>query len=241
MHIAVCEDIQKDADRLCELLRQYLLESQLDTEISCFSSGDALLKCYRPGSYQILFLDVLMDGTNGMETARKIRQIDEDVTIIFVTVSKEFAIDSYMVGAAFYIVKPLDYADLCLALGRCRHLLRQYAKSISVAESRRLVNIRLRDVLYLESQRNDCVLYTTEGELRTRAPLSELESKLGGWPFLRCHRSFIVNLHWLEDMLNREFVLRGGTRVPISRAYSAAAQQQFQDYLLSFARKIHAG
>ena len=237
MNIAVCEDLQKDADELCTLIRQYCLENQLTAGISFFSSGEALLEKYEPEKYQILFLDILMDGTDGMETARKIRQIDNGVTIIFVTVSKEFAVESYMVDAAFYIVKPLDYGSLCLAMERCRNLLQQYAKSISVAESRHMVTVRLRDILYLESQRNDCVLYTCNGEIRTRAKLSELEVELGGWPFLRCHRSFIVNLNWLENMLDKDFVLRSGAKIPISRAYGTEAQREFRQYLISTAQQ----
>lgn len=237
MHIAICEDLQKDAEQLRLLLRQYCAEQQLDAEITCFSNSEALLSGYEPGKYQILFLDILMDGTNGMEAAQKIRQADWEVSIIFITVSREFAADSYLVDAAFYIVKPLDSASLDLAMQKCRHLLRQHAKSISVSEGRHTVSVRLRDILYLESQRNDCVLHTCSGEVRTRAKLSALEAALEGWPFLRCHRSFVINLQWLEDMLEEDFILQGSVRVPISRAYRAVAQQAFRQLLTSEARR----
>lgn len=237
MHIAVCEDLQQDADELCALLRQYCLEKQLDAQITCYPNGDALLEGYCPGKHHILFLDVMMEGTNGVETSQKIRALDDEVAIIFVTVSREFAVDSYLVDAAFYLVKPVEWTGLSQAMERCRHLLQQYARSISVAESRHMVTVRLRDLLYLESQRNDCVLYTCDGELRTRAKLSELEKELGGWPFLRCHRSFIVNLHWLEDMLDKDFLLRNGTRIPISRAYRLSSQTEFHHYLIEEARR----
>lgn len=237
MHIAVCEDLRDDAEQLCALLEQYGASNQLNMEITCFSSGEALLAQYQKGKYHIVFLDVFLEGKNGLETAAQIRRIDEDAALIFVTVSKEFAVDSYQVDAAYYLVKPLDAASLTLAMGRCRHLLQQYAKSITIAESRHMVHVKQRDILYLESQRNDCVLYTCNGEIRTRAKLSELEQELGGWPFLRCHRSFIVNLHWLEDMFDKDFVLRGGARVPISRAYGAVAQEEFNRFLISDARK----
>lgn len=235
MNIAVCEDLQKDAEQLYTLLRRYCSENQLEAKISLFASGEALLEQYQPGKFQLLLLDVIMNGVSGMDAARKIRQTDSEVTIIFITVSKEFAAESYMVDAAFYIVKPLDYESLCLAMEKCRHLLRQHAKSITIAESRRMVNVKLKDIIYLESQRNDCILHTCGGEIRTRAKLSELEAELGGWPFLRCHRSFIVNLNWLEDMLDKDFVLRGGDMVPISRAYSTKSQQGFRQYLISTA------
>lgn len=236
MQIAICEDVQKDDLALSALLNQYAGAYQLDITLTHFPHSDALLANYAPGAYQIIFLDILMAGTNGMEAARRIRQQDGDVTIIFITTSQDFAVDSYQVDAAFYLLKPVDYAALSQALEKCRYLLRQYAKSITVAESRHMVDIRLRDILYLESQRNDCVLHTTHGEIRTRAKLSELEGALGGRPFLRCHRSFVVNLHCLEDMEEKDFLLRGGVRVPISRAYAAAAQQEFRQFLLMQAR-----
>lgn len=241
MHIAVCEDLKKDAGALCALLRQYCEENQVAVEISCVPSAEALLEGYRPGMYHILFLDILLEGVNGVEAARRIRQMDQEVAIIFVTVSREFAVDSYTVDAAFYLVKPVDMGSLSQAMERCRHLLHQHVKSISVAESRHMVDVRLKDVLYVESQRNDCILHTCQGEIRTRAKLTELEEVLGGPPFLRCHRSFVVNLYWLADMLDKDFLLKTGVRVPISRAYGAASQEAFRQFLLTDARRGTGG
>ena len=239
LRIALCEDLRRDADQLRALLGEYCMEHQLDMKIDCFNGGEALLGQFQPGEYQILFLDILMDGTNGMETAHKIRQSDGEVTIIFVTVSEEYAVESYAVDASYYLVKPLNYENLSMALARCQHVLQQHAKFILVSEGRQTVRVRLRDIMYIESKRNDCILYTKDGEIRTRAKLSELEADLGGRPFLRCHRSFVVNLHSLSDILDNHFYLSNGSSVPISRAYRGSAQEAFRKYLITGARGHH--
>lgn len=236
MKIAICEDVQADADKLTALVRQYCAENLLEADIDCFASARSLLASYLPGSCQILLLDILMDGPSGMDAARAIRQVDPEVAIILVTASRDFAVESYLVDAAFYLVKPVDRDGLAQAMERCRSVLRQHAATISVLHNRKPVELRLRDILYLESKRNNCILYTRQGEISTRALLSAVEPSLGGLPFLRCHTSFIINLLWAEDMVERDFLLKNGAKIPISKAYLPAVQREFNRYLMDYAR-----
>ncbi|MDL2233201.1 LytTR family DNA-binding domain-containing protein [Ruminococcaceae bacterium OttesenSCG-928-L11] len=236
MRIAICEDMPQDRDRLMAVLAQYGAANQLEFTVDCYDSGEALLAAYQPGRYQILFLDILMDGLSGMEAAAGIRKLDEEAAIILTTVSREFAVDSYLVNAAFYLVKPVEYESLTLAMERCRHLIQLYAATITAFKNKKPIRLRLRDIRYLESQRNDCVIHTGDGEVRVRTLLSTLEPELGGLPFLRCHRSFIVNLRWVQDMLEQDFVMKNGVRVPISRMYLAAVRDRFDHYLVEEAR-----
>lgn len=229
MRIAICEDTPGDSERLKTLLEQYCTANQLDAEIDCYDSCEALLSLYRSGEYQILFLDILM-------TAAQIRHRDDEVAIIFVSVSREFAVDSYLVNAAYYLVKPVDARGLALAMERCRHVIQQHAASITVISNRRSVRLPLRDIMYLEAKRNDCIIYTSGGEVGTRLTLSSLDKELGGPPFLRCHRSFIVNLHWVQNIQERDFLMRNGSLVPISRTYSSFVQKQVVEYLKSGVR-----
>lgn len=231
LNIAICEDLPGDMNTLAELVRGYCDTAHMDAVIDCFESAEKLLESFQPGKYQIAFLDVLMDGINGMEAAQVIRQRDEEIAIVFITISPDFAVDSYLINASFYIVKPVTAPSLGLAMERCRPLLVQSDKFLSFTQNRRTVAIRHKDILFLETQRNDRIIYTVDGEYRIRKSLDALEDELGGVPFLRCHNSFIVNLRWVVDLNGRDFVLEDERRIPISKAYLASAQEQFGKYM----------
>ncbi|MDL2233701.1 LytTR family DNA-binding domain-containing protein [Ruminococcaceae bacterium OttesenSCG-928-L11] len=240
LNIAICEDLPGDMAALAQLLREYCDTMQLDTVIDCFESAEKLLEAFQPGKYQIAFLDVIMDGMTGMEAAQTIRRRDEEIAIIFITISPDFAVDSYLINATFYMVKPVSASGLAMAMERCRPLLAQRVKFLRFTQNRRTVAIRHKDILFLETQRNDRIIYTIDGEFRIRTSLDTLEQELGGVPFVRCHNSFLVNLRWVVDINGRDFVLQDNRRIPISKAYLASAQEQFDKYMFDEARgKIH--
>ena len=108
MNIAIIDDIASDAEQLKRIITSYFENRQIPTEIRYFSSAEALFDDYRPGNFQILFLDIYMDGITGMEAARRIRNQSDDCILVFVTTSSEFAVESYDVNAAYYLLKPFQ-------------------------------------------------------------------------------------------------------------------------------------
>ena len=124
MNIAIIDDIASDAEQLKRIITSYFENRQIPTEIRYFSSAEAFFDDYRPGNFQILFLDIYMDGITGMEAARRIRNQSDDCILVFVTTSSEFAVESYDVNAAYYLLKPFQPEKLCQNLDsfayRCR-------------------------------------------------------------------------------------------------------------------------
>lgn len=236
MKIAICEDRPEDLAALRSLVAQYCADQRVEADIDCFARGDRLIEHYRPGSYQMVFLDVMMPGITGMAAARAIREVDREVALIFVTVSPDFAAASYFLDAAFYLVKPITAENLAAAMKRCRGLIMENAKAVEITQGRRTVKARLRDITYIDSHRNDCVIHTPHDELRVRAPLASLEEKVGGLPFLRCHQSFLVNLDWVEDMHGKGFLMGNGVVLPISKSYYSHCKEQFNRYIAARTR-----
>ena len=233
MRIAICEDLKKDCDKLVLLLRDYLSLNSLDADIDVFNSGEDFLAAFAPGKYQILFQDIYLDkgGLNGMQAAEKVREADSDISIVFSTTSEEHGIASYKVDAAYYISKPLDEHELERALHKCRSQIDRFAKTVEIISDRQPVKIRMRDIFYAEVYAHNCVLHTVSGDVRTRIGLNALEEKLGGIPFIVCHRSYLVNLAHVGAMKKDEFVLKNGARVPISRTYAQAAQKSVNAFI----------
>jgi len=232
MRIAICEDLQKDRDRLTDLISDYINANGLEAEIDMFTSGEALLEAFLPGKYQMLFQDVYLDrnGINGVQATEKIRETDSEVSIIFTTTNSEIGPASYDVSAAYYIIKPVEKDNLRKAMDKCRVQLDRYAKTIEVTVNRQPTKIRLRDICYVEVFRHNTLLHMTTGEVKTSAAFSELSQILSGGSFLLCHRSFIVNFVHVANMQDKDFIMKNGVRVPISNTYLDEAKKTFQAY-----------
>lgn len=233
MRIAICEDRVEDAARLGKELSGYLARGDFDAAVEYFETGEAFLAAFEPGKYQIVFMDIYMaaGGLTGMQTAERLRERDPAAAVIFTTNTGEYGVAGYRV-AVYYILKPVDAGELTRAMEKCRAQIERFARTIVVTSNRRTVALRLRDILYIESQQRDCVFFTQAGEeIRAGMTMEAVLEKLGGAPFLRCHRSFIVGLSHVTDMQGQDFVVTGGARVPISRAFRGACAQAFRELI----------
>ncbi|MDL2233688.1 LytTR family DNA-binding domain-containing protein, partial [Ruminococcaceae bacterium OttesenSCG-928-L11] len=222
---------------LCEMLTRYQEEKQVAFDMTSFQNSDELMRSYEPGRFQILFMDIYMDGTNGMEAARKIRTLDQECALIFTTVSTEHALDGFAVRATHYLNKPLIYDEIEEAMSRCEEQVGLYAKSIELAANGMALRVRLRDIIYVEVFRKSCVLHTVKGDMTLNQRIDHLEEMLGGLPFLRCHRSYIVNLLHVRDVEEHHFVLSDGSRALIPIRSFAAMKKAFHDH--RFAQMAH--
>ena len=232
VRIAICDDVPEDRQRLMDVLSRYLDMHRLLADIDCFESGEAFLSAFAPGKYQIVFMDIYMDkkGLTGMETAEQIRLADRDAAVILTTTSKSHGIEGYKL-AVYYIVKPVEDAEFSHAMEKCREQIESFARTIDVISGRVTEQVRMRDILCAESQGRACVIRLHAGEIRANLSLDALCNMLGGFPFLRCHRSFVVNLVHTRDMRDNEFVLHNGQTVPISKSLKPATAKAFREYV----------
>ncbi len=217
MNIAVCEDCQTDSSALCDSLREYCDNHSYCADISVFSTGEALLRAFTPGSFTILFLDIFLPGCSGMDVAKSIRGIDRDCIIVFVTTSLDFAMEGFGVSAAGYVVKPVDREKIANVMYACRFALDRSSRIIELPISGMSVRVSVADLIYVEICNKEAVLYMKRGRLTTRFPLDQMENKLGGSPFLRCHRSFIINMNHVDDILDHDFLMCNGDVVPMRK------------------------
>lgn len=231
MHIAVCDDNERDLACLRELIANYAEHNSVTANIHCFSSGEALLGAFERGKYQILFQDIFMSGISGMQAAEQIRAVDRDIAIVLTTTSEEFGVASYAIDAAYYIVKPVTAEKLEKALARCRDIIRRHARYIEVIEDRQQVRLILREILFVEVVGKYCEINLAQRVVRARMRLEELAGLLGGSPFVRCHRSYIVNLNHVQQLQNRDCILPGGKLIPISRTHCAGLERALADFL----------
>lgn len=237
MLIGICDDQPGDRAALTAALQEILNRRRLEAEVRTFPSAEALLSAMERERFAICFLDIFMDGISGVAAARRIRQRNWSTAIVFTTTSRDFMADGFEVGAAHYLVKPFTSAALSAALDRCLYLAGEAERFIQITVDRGPRRLLISQLQYAESMNKACILHLAGEVLTTWLPLDELERQLDDPRFLRCQRSFLVNLDHVKDIKGNEFLIAGGDRVPIRREGRAAMKVRFEQYLFEKARR----
>ena len=228
--IAVCDDKNTDLESTAALCRQVLDNSDMLYDITLFHSGSELIGSVSKGeSYDIILLDMVMEGKDGMETARAVRSLDEDVFIIFASRNKELAIMGYEVSAVRYLAKPIDEIKLTEALLTCCSRIFD-GTNILVPTDQGKYRIALSDIQFIEASDRGTRFTLTNESFHSRLKLNEAEAMLHHSTFILCHRAYIVNLSHVRHLRRYEFRLKSGEVVPVSKGRYNDIRSRFTDY-----------
>ncbi len=155
-HIAVCDDLQRDREEICLVLKEELEAFDADARFIKFGSGNALLKAWEKKKidFHIVFLDIFMEGLDGIETARRLRASGYKEAIIFLTTTQDFAIEGYEVDAAGYLLKPLEKIKLRQLLKRL--FKREKPALIHCVRETRFIRLHRLRLCILKATETDC-------------------------------------------------------------------------------------
>lgn len=231
MNIAVVDDDAAENDALCTALNDWCSQNRTAARVCAFPSADAFLKGLAPGLWDLVFLDVYMPGTSGMEAAARLRALDEKCLIVFCTTSADSAVQSYRVRAFDYLLKPLCPGQVAEVMALACAALHNRSAYIEVKEGWSMVRIPLRDIIYTDYYNHYIHIHTRQRVIKTHLPFAEFSPLLLCFPqFLCCYRNCIVNMDAVRSLEPADFVMENGERVPIARAQRAALRQQYADY-----------
>ena len=234
MNIAIIDDIASDALELERIARSYFEEKHIPALIRHFSSAETFFEDYQPGKFQLLFLDIYMDGMTGMEAAHKIRNLSDNCILVFVTTSSEFAVESYDVNASYYLLKPFQPEKLHQILDSFRLKSDTESRYIEVISDRVPVRIPLHSILYADTFRNAVCLHTDAGPIRSYLTFHKFEELISGCNnFLSCYRGCIVNMDRIQEASEDGFLLDNGEIVQIRKRGSTAIRKAYLQYLFS--------
>lgn len=215
MKLALCEDDARDRALLRDAVSRWAERSGHPATFSEYDAAERLVEDVEGGveRFDALFLDILLSGMSGIEAARRVRAIDKRIPLVFLTVTAEYALDGYEVRASGYLMKPLDEMrlfrlldDLCAEPAPPR---------LAFREGSAWRYFDYRDIRYVESRNHAVIVHTADGEAhKGYGKLDDVEADLDDPRFLRCHRSYLVNMDHVADVRG-DFVLRDGSRVPI--------------------------
>ncbi|MBS6023427.1 MAG: response regulator transcription factor [Paeniclostridium sordellii] len=232
LNIVICEDEIEQQEILKDYLEQILNEINRKYEILIFNSGEALFNNY-PENIDIFLLDIQMDGLNGMEVARKIRQIDKkEVEIIFTTSLIEYIQEGYEVRAYRYLLKPIKLEDLKKHIILCIEELTKNKESyIAVNEKNNTCKVKISEITYIEIQKREMTIHTINEDYTINSSMSKLENELSKYNFYRCHKSFMVNIDFIKNIKQYIAILDNKEEVPISRYRFKETKYRFLSYL----------
>jgi len=227
-HIALCDDEAVFADDLSATVKGILDELCIPFTLDVFSSCEALWDVLRdkPDVYQLLLLDIMMSGMNGLELARTIRRQNDKVTIVFITSTPDFALQGYEVHAFHYLLKPISRKALKTILEHDSHHTAQLNTMI-VREGTVFRQLDFDKINFLETQGRKVAVYLGDKTILISGKLPEMENQLPKNRFVRCHQSFILNMDKVAELRYGEAVMNNGKRVPVSRSYLKMVQQCF--------------
>lgn len=229
--LAVCEDETENREALRALCEEILDELGVEHSVETFPSAEALESALSAGeTFDLLCLDILMDGKSGMELAREQREYDDRVSILFITSSEAHLKEGYAVRPIQYLFKPVRREELAQALKTDLTLCHQ-PRILTLRSAGRTVALPLEKVLYMESRNHSVEVYTADGPQTFWVSLSEVERQLPPGRFCRCHNSFLVNMEHIAEIDRREVTLSNGKKLPVSRGRYETAQNQFIRYL----------
>ena len=213
MKIAIVDDDVNDRELLIQLIKASLEHEAYALDITQFDSGESLLEAFEPEQFDICFLDIYMKKLNGMETARKLREISCNVPIVFLTASPDYAIESYEVQASGYLLKPFSEEKLKTLINRI--LKTDMKRRVAIKSKRQYRYPYTDEIMYIESDRHNVTLHLSDGsEIVTVDKLVELEKRINENRFLHCHQSYLVNMDFITDVKD-DFILSNGEIIPI--------------------------
>lgn len=216
--VAIIDDKVLDSDRLLNLLNNYFDNSQdYSIQAKVFATAFQFLDEFS-NNYDLLFLDINMPQMNGLELANKIREINNNIALIFVTNYASLAIDGYGVDALGFIVKPVKQIELNKVVDK---FLKRFEENI--ADRKLVIKIKsgyqtlyLSQIKYIEVNVHDIFIYTTQGTFKTRGTLKLIEKELSSPKIEKCSNCFLINLDYVESIMKDDIII-DGKRIKIAR------------------------
>ena len=231
--IAVVEDSADDLSNCLSLLNRYSKEKNISFDIQTFASGDAFLMRFK-SQYDFIILDINLSAMNGIDVARKIREKDEEVIIMFATNLAKYATNGYEVDAIDYVLKPLSYASFYLRLERVMKKLGKKNDNFIVVPNEGGFNkIETNNILYVEVISHDIIFHLKDNqEITTTGTLKKFEEQLRKQWFIRCNSCYLVNAHNIKRVEKLDIQLANDEIIAISHPKKKGFMESFKKYIM---------
>ena len=236
INIALIDDNLSDLNTLKSFIDKYTESDELDShiEVNITTYNDPTLFLSENNfKYDLIFLDIEMPKINGISLAKRIREKDSNVGLVFITNMAQYAINGYEVSAIDYILKPLDYYDFALKFNKIINFVKRnisnyiYLKSVE----NNLIKVDVNEIIYVEIFSHYLIYHLENREIKVRGTISEAENNLSNYYFSRISKSFLINLKHVINIKLDNVLLTGNIELIISRLRKKDFLEAFYKYL----------
>ncbi len=230
IRIAIVEDEKNSSDLLVNYLEKYSNDKNIRFDVKTFFSCNQILNNYS-NNFDIIFMDIELPDGNGLETIRKIREVDKNVIVIFVTNMAQYAVKGYEVRAFDFIVKPVTSYNFYIKLDNILNLFEQKKDDeIWISNKDGKMKLNISSIYYIEVIQHMCIYHTKDGNYKATGSLNNIEKTLSKYNFSLCNRCYLVNLRYVTSV-KKGFVLIDNEELIISRAKQASFMKDLNDFL----------
>lgn len=230
IRIAVVEDDKGYAEKLQKYLGKYEKESGKKLKIEYFQDGEDIALDYKC-NFDIILMDIEMQFMNGMTAAEKIRELDDEVVIIFITNMPQYAMKGYTVNALDYVLKPLSYFAFSQKIDRAlTRLERRKKKFLPISIKGGMKKLEVSGIYYVEVRDHDLIYHTSGGNFETKGAMKEVEANLVDDHFFRCNKCYLVNLEHVDGIRGNDLIV-GNDVIQVSRARKKELLNQLNNYM----------
>ncbi len=232
MNIVICDDEKVWQNELIKYLDEYKRKRKIDIFIKCFSDGRSCWES-KTDKYNIIFMDYQMGNVNGIETARKIRKVNSDSIIIFVSAYPQVAMDTFEVKTFRFLSKPIDKARLFKAID-------DYLDEIDIDSflifktHEKTIRIKISEVIYTEARRNHTIIHTEKEDYEILTNLKSVEKMLPAEKFFRCHNAYVTSFQHIKYHNNTEICYDDGSAAYISRSMLPKFRTAFHEFIIKY-------
>lgn len=214
--IGICDDSAADREYIASLTRSWAEKADAAVKLFEFTSAENFLFCAQDeGPFDILLLDIEMGAMDGVSLARKIRQSNETIQIVFITGYSDYIAEGYDVSALHYLMKPVKPEKFYCVLSRAAEKLKKDEKTLTLDAGGQIIRVPVGIIRFAEVQGNYVTIHANL-DYTVKMTLSELEKGLDD-RFYRVGRSAIVNLGKISRVTKAEIYLNDGIAIPLPR------------------------
>jgi len=229
--IAVCDDEEKERQLLGRYIEEWAKERNTAAEVRCFESAESFFFSWEDErEYRLLILDIEMQKMNGMELARKVRETDDKLPILFVTGYDEYMQYGYDVSALHYLIKPINKEKFFSLLDKLPKE-QPAAEKIWLEAEGGNISVTLDAIWYVEAYGHRCILHLQDNAYELKESISAFEARVAGQEaIVKCHRSYLVNLAHIAAVWKEEILMDNQERLPLSRSMRKKVNDIFVGY-----------
>ena len=227
VRIAVCDDEEKSLNITAGMLEEY---KKVPVSVDCYHSGEELLASEKV--YDLILLDIDMDGMSGIETARNLRIRDKDVKLIYITNYSDYTIFAFAVHAFAYLLKPLDKEKFFEQMDEAvSYGIKRPEKELEWIAREGIVHCLPTEILYFEYLGREVVMHTEDKVCHLKKKINDVAEMMRNYDFVMPHKSFVVNLYRVESIHGYDITMTDGSVVPLSQKKSAEFRRSLNQYL----------